>query len=73
MASPEDTTYWLRQFEDICTRRGMTEDAQRRLWEALAHVCSQQMHEKHGACSEALHPLFEYKGAETQTDPSVSG
>ena len=73
MASPEDTTYWLRQFEDICTRRGLTTEEQHIIWAAMAHVCYQQMHEKRGAFYEALQPLFEGKGADTQTDPSVSG
>jgi len=73
MVSQEDATYWLRQFEDICTRRGITEDERNIIWEAMAHVCSQQMHEKRGAFYDALQPLFEGKGADTKTDTSVSG
>ena len=73
MVSKNDMTDWLTQFEDICTRHGMTTEERHMIWEAMAHVCYQQMYEKRGAFYEALQPLFEGKGADTQTDPSVSG
>ena len=73
MASQDDNTYWLAQFEDICNRRGITTEERNVIWEAMAHVCYQQMHEKRGPFYEALQPLFEGKGEDIQTDPSVSG
>jgi hypothetical protein len=73
MASKDDTAYWLTQFEALCTRRGITEEERNLIWEAMAHVCYQQMQERRGAFYDALHQLFEGKGADTQTDPSLSG
>jgi hypothetical protein len=73
VVSKNDPTYWLRQFEDLCTRRGITEEERHMIWEAMAHVYSQQLQEKRGPFYEALHPLFERKGADIQTAPSVSG
>ena len=73
MVSKNETTYWLTQFEDICTRRGITEDERNIIWEAMAHICSQQMHEKRGAFYDALQPLFAGKGEDTKTDTAVSG
>jgi hypothetical protein len=72
-ASQGDMAYWLTQFEDICTRRGITIEECNVIWEAMAHVCYQQMQEKRGVFYETLHPLFEGKGADTQTDTSLSG
>ena len=73
MGSHEETTYWLTQFESLCARHGITAEEWSMIWEATAHVCYQQIHDQQGAFYEALHPLFERKGAEMQTDPSVSG
>ena len=73
MVAQNDTAYWLSQFEDICNRRGITTEERNIIWEAMAHVCYQQMQEKRGAFYDALQPLFEGKGADTQTDPSLSG
>ena len=73
MVSQDNTTYWLTQFEDICNRRGITTEERNIIWEAMAHVCYQQMHEKRGAFYDALQPLFGGKGADTKTDTSVSG
>jgi hypothetical protein len=39
----------------------------------MAHVCYQQMRAKQGVLYAALQPLYEGKGEDTQTDPSVSG
>jgi hypothetical protein len=69
----EEGTYWRSQFENLCARRGITEEEQHIIWEAMAYVCSQQMHEKRGIFYEALHPFFEGMGAVTRTDPSESG
>jgi len=72
VVSKNEPTYWLHQFEVICTRRGITTEECQILWEAMAHVCSQQLQEQRGAFYDAMHPLCEGKGAKTQTDPSVS-
>lgn len=72
MELKEDAAYWLTQFEDVCQRKGITEE-KHMIWEAMAHICYQQMHAKRGAFYEALQPLFQGKGVDTQTDTSVSG
>jgi hypothetical protein len=73
MASKEDTTYWLTHFEDLCTRRGLMEEERHMIWEAMAHICYQQIQEKRGAFYDALYPLLEGQGEATQTDLSLSG
>ena len=73
MGSPEETTGWLTQLEELCTRRGLTTAECHLIWEAMVHVCAQQMQEQRGVFYDALHPLLAGKGAETQTAPSVSG
>ena len=73
MGSQEETTDWLTQLEEMCTCRGLTTAERHLIWEAMVHVCAQQIQEQRGAFYEALHPLLAGKGAETQTDPSVRG
>ena len=73
MGSPEETTDWLTPFEELCTRRGLTTAERHLIWEAMVHVCAQQIQEQRGAFYAALHPLLAGKEAETQTDPSVRG
>ena len=73
MDAKEDVGYWLRQFEDICRRRGVTEEERQNIWQAMAYICFHQMREKQGALYEALQPLFEGKGEDTKTDPSLTG
>jgi hypothetical protein len=64
MASIEETAHWLTQFEDLCTRRCITQEAQHLLWEAMAHVCDQQMHDK-----QADGPLSQWVKAESPRPP----
>ena len=73
MGSHEETTYWLTQFEELCTRRGISTAERHLIWEVMVHVCLQQMQEQRGSFYDALHPLLAGKEAETQTDPSVRG
>jgi hypothetical protein len=73
MGAPKDTAYWLTQFEDLCIRRGMTTAERHMIWEAMVHVCLQQMQEQRGAFYDALHPLLAGKEAERLTNPSVRG
>jgi hypothetical protein len=65
--------YWLRQFEEICERRGVAVEERELIWHAMAHMCFYQMHDKHGPFYEALQPLFEGRGEDIKTDPSLSG
>jgi hypothetical protein len=73
MDAKEEAVYWLRQFEDICRRRGVTEEERDSIWQAMAYICCHQMREKQGAFYEALQPLREGKGEDTKTDPSLTG
>ena len=73
MDTKDESAYWLRQFEDICERRGVTEDEREIIWHAMAHMCFYQMQDKQGAFYEALQPLFEGRGEDTKTDPSLAG
>jgi hypothetical protein len=73
MDTKDESAYWLRQFEDICERRGVTEEEREIIWHAMAHMCFYQMHEKRGHFYETLQPLFEGRGEDTRTDPSLTG
>jgi hypothetical protein len=51
----------------------VTADEREIIWHAMAHMCFYQMQDKQGAFYEVLQPLFEGRGEDTKTDPSLTG
>jgi hypothetical protein len=45
-------------FLDVCTRRGMTEEEQDRIWNAMAFLCDEQVQRRHSLFDEAIKPLL---------------